>query len=85
MTFKLQVKAEDEIREITTMDLKFDENEFTQTNSVTPVKFKSIFGEEVGVTIAKLKKDQEIDLECIAKKGFGKDHAKWSPAAVANF
>lgn len=39
--------------------------------------------DEDGVTIVKLGRNQEIDLTCIAKKGVGKEHAKWCPVATA--
>jgi DNA-directed RNA polymerase II subunit RPB3 len=38
-----------------------------------------------GPIIAKLRQDQQIDLTCIAKKGFAKEHAKWAPTAAIGF
>ena len=38
-----------------------------------------------GPIIAKLRSDQQIDLTCIAKKGFAKEHAKWAPTAAIGF
>lgn len=37
------------------------------------------------VTIVKLSKGQQLKMRCLARKGVGKDHAKWSPAATVSF
>lgn len=37
------------------------------------------------ILLLKLQKNQEIDIICNARKGIGKEHAKWSPVATCSF
>ncbi len=38
-----------------------------------------------GVLICKLRRNQELRLKCVAKKGIAKEHAKWSPCSAIGF
>ena len=41
--------------------------------------------EGLGVVICKLRKGQEVDFKCVAKKGIAKEHAKWAPTSAVGF
>ncbi len=67
------------------MDLKPDGD----THGVVPVSClphnRMLNNEQPPVVIVKMRKNQEIKLRAIARKGIGKDHAKWIPVATATF
>uniref|UniRef100_A0A803NMP7 DNA-directed RNA polymerase RpoA/D/Rpb3-type domain-containing protein n=1 Tax=Cannabis sativa TaxID=3483 RepID=A0A803NMP7_CANSA len=74
---------EDRTLDVTSKDL------VTPDHTVVPVDFSDSAGNESnenrGVIIVKLRRGQELRLRAIARKGIGKDHAKWSPAATVSF
>lgn len=71
--FILKVKCESEHMEVTTEHIKA----LSKDNSVVPVKNDK----EDHILICKLRKNQELDMHMIAKKGIGKEHSKWSPVS----
>lgn len=68
--------------EVTSNDIKLEAGE-DETHMVMPVRYLDNNGEEEDpILIMKLSKNQKVDFRCIAKKGNGKMHAKWSPVAT---
>jgi DNA-directed RNA polymerase II subunit RPB3 len=71
----------DEIMKVYARDLVVDPmrpNQWVGTPVITDA-------EGLGTVICKLRKDQELRLKCIAKKGIAKEHAKWAPTAAVGF
>ncbi|KAK7251986.1 hypothetical protein RIF29_35638 [Crotalaria pallida] len=85
--FHLLVKCmTDQTLDVTSKDL------ISSDHTVTPVDFvdsslaePSDTSTNRGIIIVKLRRGQELKLRAIARKGIGKDHAKWSPAATVTF
>ncbi|CAF2038090.1 unnamed protein product [Brassica napus] len=85
--FHLSAKCvTDQTLDVTSRDL------YSADATVTPVDFGvdssgvADSGEQrLGIIIVKLRRGQELKLRAIARKGIGKDHAKWSPAATVTF
>jgi len=70
--------------DVTSNDLK------SQDPTVVPVHTTDEFEPDVqdrdnGILIVKLRRGQEIKLKAIAKKGVGKEHAKWSPTCGTTY
>lgn len=82
---RLSVKCTDDVtREVTSNDL------ISGDPDVVPVDQTQVTGGEEkssdnGILIVKLRKGQELKLKAIAKKGVGKEHAKWTPSPAVNF
>lgn len=38
-----------------------------------------------GIMLVKMRKGQELKIRCIARKGFAKEHAKWSPVSTVGY
>ncbi|KAF3435453.1 hypothetical protein FNV43_RR22542 [Rhamnella rubrinervis] len=82
--FHLRAKCHsDQTLDVTSKEL------ISSDHTVVPVDFSDSTGyestEQKGIIIVKLRRGQELRLRAIARKGIGKDHAKWSPAATVTF
>jgi len=83
--FRLNVKCtQQETLEVTSNDLILSHTLGQVDNSVKPFTFEETSGKRP-ILIAKLRPGQEIDLIAVAKKGVGKEHAKWSPACAVTY
>eukprot|EP00271_Cylindrocystis_brebissonii_P009066 TRINITY_DN23682_c0_g1_i1.p1 TRINITY_DN23682_c0_g1~~TRINITY_DN23682_c0_g1_i1.p1 ORF type:complete len:305 (+),score=48.52 TRINITY_DN23682_c0_g1_i1:708-1622(+) len=79
--FKLSVKCTgDDTLQVTSKDL------MSSSQTCVPVDCRDGYdNEERGILLVKLRRGQELKLRAIARKGLGKDHAKWAPAATVMF
>jgi DNA-directed RNA polymerase II subunit RPB3 len=77
---ELELKAEcrGEYLEVTSKDLRSNNPKVEAIKSSVP-------GEDSGILLVKMRKGQKLHVKCVAKKGTGKEHAKWSPTCGVAF
>ena len=82
--FNVSQRAMDDQLEVTSKHIVHPQgNEFNDLPSLMPVTYiDENRNEEPPITIVKIAKNQLVEFECIAKKGIGKVHAKWSPVST---
>lgn len=94
VTFNLSVTASDsrDVRTVTSLDLRNTDHESDpHCGEVTPVHdsgdehHDSQKGDRAGILIARITNNQKLNLTALARKGIGKDHAKWSPMCTVAY
>lgn len=71
--------TDDQTRKVTSNEL------ISNHDSIRPISGDAGSDSSSGILVVKLRKGQELKVRCIAKKGVGKEHAKWSPATSVAF
>ncbi|KAA8496082.1 DNA-directed RNA polymerases II, IV and V subunit 3 [Porphyridium purpureum] len=96
VVFQMDVEGQVEGTTVTSQHLQnvwFDPDTYPRASTVEPVHWScgaehpdpALDASASGIIIAKLKAGQRIKLEAIARKGIGKEHAKWSPVATVSY
>lgn len=80
VTFRLDVKCtSDDTIAVTSKDLQTD----PAFPDIVPVGHGD--PSDRGILLVKMRRNQELKLRAVARKGTGKDHAKWMPVATCVF
>ena len=90
VTLRLAAKCtSDEVLSVTTHDLVSEDPEVLPVGHPLLGRGEDAMlgggGQGSGILLAKLRRGQELKVTCTARKGIGKDHAKFSPVATAVF
>jgi len=80
--FRLNVSCnEDQAKDVTSQHLFSSDPEVVPVLQATHTEERT----DAGILIVKLRKGQQLKLTAIAKKGVGKEHAKWSPTCGVTY
>lgn len=84
--FILHVRCDDEKPlNVTTKDLRAVNSKVTPVASRGRDMDDSSYADDNEILIVKLRKKQELKVTAFAKKGIGKEHAKWNPTSSVSF
>lgn len=84
IVFTLDIKCTgDQTIHVTTDDLEIEEG--TPHKDIVPINYRGGPDAEKPITLVKMRKNQELKIRALARKGIGKDHAKWIPVSTAVF
>jgi len=82
IVFTLDVKCTgDQTIHVTTDDLVLD----PAHPEICPINYGGGLDSEKPIILVKMRKNQELKIRALARKGIGKDHAKWIPVSTAVF
>jgi len=84
LTLNVSCRDEQEC-DVTSNDLKSQDPNVLPVDSRQEDLVDGLPDRDAGILIVKLRKGQEIKLKAIAKKGVGKEHAKWSPTCGTTY
>mmetsp|Transcript_23407 Transcript_23407/g.79655 ORF Transcript_23407/g.79655 Transcript_23407/m.79655 type:complete len:322 (-) Transcript_23407:779-1744(-) len=88
VTLTLDVRCNDGTMDVTSNDLNSADRSVVpvgQRADREPVQLAPGVDARQDIILCKLRKGQELKMRCVARKGIGKDHAKFSPVATASF